>query len=96
MMTHTGVEVLLHSCVTLALDGGQQSASHPWLLYTEGKNPQYQMYRRMVEPQNQSGLFGDEKNIPPMPGIELQFHTCPTHKLVTILSHDSTVVQPTN
>lgn len=68
----------------MALDGGQQLASHHWGLYIQGKNPQCQMYKRLGEPQNQSGLFGDKKNIFLLPEIQARFHSRQTNKLITL------------
>jgi hypothetical protein len=35
-------------------------------------SPQYPLYKRLGGPQSQSGLYGEEKNPLPLPGIELQ------------------------
>jgi hypothetical protein len=44
-----------YSFTTLALDGGERSASHPVALYTWGEDPRYPLDRRLGGPQSQSG-----------------------------------------
>jgi len=45
MKMYGGVEIQLHAFLTLALDGGEWSASH-----SQGKSPQYPLERRMGGP----------------------------------------------
>jgi hypothetical protein len=52
----------MHS-LTLALDGGEWSASHPGRLC-------YPLDRRLGGPQSWSGCGGEEKNTQPLPGLE--------------------------
>jgi hypothetical protein len=40
--------------------------------YPQGKNPSYPMDRKVGGPQRQSGLYGEEKSLLPLPGIEPQ------------------------
>jgi hypothetical protein len=42
---------------------------HPRRLHSRGKSRQYPLYRRLGEPQSQSGQCGEEKNLLPLPGI---------------------------
>ena len=40
-----------------------------------GDDPRYSLSRRLTEPQSRSGLYGENKNIFILPGIELRmFH----------------------
>jgi hypothetical protein len=48
--------------MTLALDGGEWSASCPWPLYPLGKSPCYPLNRRTGGTQSPSGRCGEEKN----------------------------------
>jgi hypothetical protein len=56
--------------LTLALDGGECSASCPQPLYPQGKSPWYPLDRRLGGPQSQSGCGGEEKNSQPLPGLK--------------------------
>jgi hypothetical protein len=51
---------------TSALGGGEWSASRP------GRFPRYPLDRRLGGPQSRSGRCGEEKNLLPLPGIELR------------------------
>jgi hypothetical protein len=42
----------------------------PWLLYSQGESPWYQLDRRLGGPQSRSGHGGEEKNSQPLPGLE--------------------------
>jgi hypothetical protein len=46
----------------------------PLLLYSQGKSPLYVLKRRLDAPQSQSGYFGEEKNLFPLPGFEPQIN----------------------
>ena len=56
-----GIEVLLHSFSTVALDGCELSASHPTGLTEWGKIPWYPTSMRLGGHRRQSGCFGEEK-----------------------------------
>jgi hypothetical protein len=47
-----------YSFSTLALDGGEWSASHPGRALSRGKDPLYPLYRRLGGPQSRSGHRG--------------------------------------
>jgi hypothetical protein len=67
---HTaGVEVLLHPFLTLALDGGEWSTSHPVHL-TLWKQPWYALNERLGESRNQSGRFGEQIHLLSLAGFE--------------------------
>jgi len=55
--------------LTLALDGGEWSASRPGIC-SLGESPWYPLDRRLGEPQSRSGYAGDEKNSQPLPGLQ--------------------------
>jgi hypothetical protein len=54
------------------------------LLYTRGKSSWYQLSRRLAGPLNQSGCFGEKKNILPLQRIKPQFLSFVACSLVTI------------
>jgi hypothetical protein len=80
MKAHWEVEVLLHSLLTLALDGGERSASHSGHFIPGEKAPS--THRKS---QSQSGHIGKKKNSLTLLGIEPYFLHCPACSLVTIL-----------
>jgi len=51
--------------------------------FIPGKTRPSQLNKRLV-PQDQSGGFGDEKNIWPLPGTEPQLFGCPVLSLLTV------------
>ena len=53
-MAQRGVEVLLYSSKTTALEGGEWSAAHPGRTLPPGKT-RYQLYSRLGGPQGRSG-----------------------------------------
>jgi len=53
--------VILHLFLTLALDGGELSASFP-VCFTQGKSPQYPLDRRLHGPHCWYGHVSEEKN----------------------------------
>jgi hypothetical protein len=57
-----GMEVEPHAFLTTALGGGEWSALHLQLLYSQGKSPRYPLDREMGGPQSWSGCGGEEKN----------------------------------
>jgi hypothetical protein len=59
---YSGIKVLLHSFLTLALHTDEWSTSGP-SRFTSGKGFRYQPKRRLGGPQIRSGLFAEEKNI---------------------------------
>jgi hypothetical protein len=59
-----------YSFLTLALDGGEWSASRPGRALSRGKDPRYPLYRSQDGPQSRSGHRGYRKNPLPLPGIE--------------------------
>jgi hypothetical protein len=65
------MEVYLHAFLTLALNKGEWSASHPACFHLQGNRHQHPLDRRQVGPQNQSGYGDKEKRAMHMAGIEL-------------------------
>jgi hypothetical protein len=61
------VEVQIHAFLTLALDGGEGSASRP---DPQWKRPWYPLDRRLGGPQSRSGCDGERKNSQHLPGLE--------------------------
>jgi hypothetical protein len=57
-----GVEVQLHSFLTLALEAGEWPDSRPGH-FAPGKEPRYPFNRRLGGLQSRSGYFGCGKNI---------------------------------
>jgi hypothetical protein len=55
-----------------ALDGGEWSASRPSCLTPGGESPHYPLDRKLRAHRNWSGCCGIQKNILPLPGIELR------------------------
>jgi hypothetical protein len=56
----------------------------PLSRYLKEKNPRYQFYRRLDEPQSRFKYYGEEKNLLSLPGIELRFLGRPYCSLVAI------------
>jgi len=56
--------------LTLAVDRGEWSASHPSHFTPEGKSSQYPLYRKLGGALSSSGQDGKEKNSQFLPGIE--------------------------
>lgn len=84
MEAYTGrVEVQLHSLFTLALDGGQWSASCSDCFNHWERAPGYTTNRMLGEPQGWFGRSGQERSLPPLPHIEPW--TTQSNTLVTIL-----------
>jgi hypothetical protein len=69
MNMYGGVEVRLHAFLTLALVGGEWSASHPGR-FIPWKEPRYTLDRRLGGPQSRSGRGGKEKNSQVLQGLE--------------------------
>jgi len=69
MKTYGGVEVQLHSFITLALDGDEWSAWCP-NHFTLQKRSWYPFHRRLAGHQSLSGCSGWEKKSLPLPGIK--------------------------
>jgi hypothetical protein len=57
-----GQDVEIHVYLTLALVGGEWSASRPGR-FTPGEITRYPLNRGLGEPQNRSGRRGEEKNL---------------------------------
>jgi len=57
--THGGVEVKFHSFLISVLDGCKWSASFPYLIHPQGKNPWHPLQRRLSEHHSQTGHFGE-------------------------------------
>jgi hypothetical protein len=55
-----------YSFLTLALDGGEWSASHPGHALHQGKDPQYPLDRRLGGPQSRSEHGLEEKSSAPV------------------------------
>ena len=55
--------------LTSALDGDEWSTSRSTCL-TPGKGPKYSLNRRLSVPHSRSELFGEDKNLLPLPGFE--------------------------
>jgi hypothetical protein len=56
----------------------------PRPLLPPGNSLRYHLYWRLGGPQRQSGCYGEEKNLLPLPEIEPEFLGCPAHSLVAI------------
>jgi hypothetical protein len=74
MVTYWGSGGVAPPLLISALDGGKWSASRPGCSFpppppTE-KRPRYPLDRRLGVPQSRSGLYGVEKNILTLLGIE--------------------------
>jgi hypothetical protein len=65
MKAYGGVGYSSTHSLTLALDGGEWSASRPQV-----KSPCYPLDRRLGGPQSHSGRGGKEKNSQTLPGLE--------------------------
>jgi hypothetical protein len=70
--------------LTLALDGGEWSASRPGHFTPGGKNPRYPLDRRLGGPQNRSRRGGVERDLSP---CRESNPDRPAYSLVTILSY---------
>jgi hypothetical protein len=77
-----GVEVWLHSCLTLAVYGDEWWTSHP-SCFNSKKESLYPLNRRLCGPQSQSGHFGEEKSLAP---TTIQTPGHPAHSVVTIVT----------
>jgi hypothetical protein len=53
-------------------------------IYPQGNSPRYQFYGRLGGLQIRSGLYGGEKNLFPLPGIEPRLLDIPVHSLVAM------------
>jgi len=62
-----GAEVLFHSFLTLAVDGGDCPTSFPGR-FNPGKEPSYRLNRKLRGPQSRSGRFGQQKSLAPKIG----------------------------
>jgi hypothetical protein len=71
MKTYGGVNVKIHIFLTLALAGGEWSASHPSRFTPRGKSPRYPLDRRLGGLQSRFGQRRDETNLT-LPGLELR------------------------
>jgi hypothetical protein len=70
MKAYWGVEAQLHAFLTLALDGGEWSASRPRPLYPRERAPRTHWIRGWVG--SRAGLdTGGDRNSQPLAGIEL-------------------------
>jgi hypothetical protein len=65
MKAYGGVDVWIHIFLTLALAGGEWSASRPGPLYPRGNRPRYPLDRRLGGPQSLAGQCGEEKILDP-------------------------------
>jgi hypothetical protein len=59
------IGVIAPPFVTLALDGGEWSASLPCCFTPQGKSPRYPLDRSLGGAHSWSGCFGVEKNLGP-------------------------------
>jgi len=79
---------IAHSFLTLALDTGKWLTSSSGR-FTPGEGGWYPLNRRMGGPQNQSGHFGQEKNLLPLqkfnprpkPIVHTLYQLCPSGSL---------------
>jgi len=74
-----GVEVQIHTFLTLALAGGEWSASCSGGLTSGKRTPPYPLDRWLGGPQSWPGCSGKETKSQTMPGMETQ---SPIHRLV--------------
>jgi hypothetical protein len=65
------VDVYLQAFLTLALDGGEWSASRPGRFTPRERAPGTHWIGGWVGPQSHSGHSGEEKNSQPLPQIEI-------------------------
>jgi hypothetical protein len=65
MKTYGGVDVEIHIFLTLALVGGEWSASRSDCFTSEERAPRYSLYRSLGGPQSRSGQGGKEKMLYP-------------------------------
>jgi hypothetical protein len=68
-----GVEVLLQSLLSSALDGSWMPNTTPRLLYSRGSSFQYLLSMRLGRHHIQSGHLEEDKNFLPLPGVEPRF-----------------------
>lgn len=78
-----GVMVRHHSFLTMPLDGVSVSFMFQ-LLYHQGKNPHSPLNVWQSVPQSRTGHCGEENNFLPLPGIEPQSLSCPSHNVLAI------------
>jgi hypothetical protein len=71
MQKYRGVEKYLHAFLTLALVTGKWLASRPWSIHLEVRN-EILVDKKLDWLQSRSGRFGREKNLSPLPGIEVR------------------------
>jgi hypothetical protein len=65
MKVYGGVDVYIHTFLTLALAGGEWSASCPGRFTPWERAPHYPLDRRLGGPQSRSGGRGEEKILYP-------------------------------
>jgi len=70
MKTYRGMEVYLHAFLTLALGGGDWSASRPNRCTRGVRVPGTRWTGGWLSSQSRSGRDGEEKNLLPLPRIE--------------------------
>jgi hypothetical protein len=69
LASNTGAEVSQHSLLTSVLDGNEWSTARP-VRFTQGKETQYPLSRRLGGSQNRSPRFGEQENLLSLPGFE--------------------------
>jgi len=65
-----GVEVQLHSFLSITLDNDEAISLTSWPLYPRGKKPQHPLNRKRVDPRDGLDDFRHYKNPLPLPAIE--------------------------
>jgi hypothetical protein len=86
MKTYGGCGSIAPSFLTLALAGGECSASRPRRLYARGKSLCCPLDRRLGGPRSHSGSSAVEKNPLTLSGIELQLSSLLPVAILTELS----------
>ena len=58
----------------------------PWSVYSRGKCPSYPLNCSLGGPQSQSGSFGEETTLLPLPRLQALPPSCSAHSLVTVVT----------
>ena len=76
-----GAEVLFHSFLTLAVDGGEWSTSLPGR-FNPGQVPRYWLKRRLRGPQSRYGRFSQQKYFAPKIISRIEFPTFVQYRII--------------